>query len=752
VQLVRHTSGGIGDGQTGRRYLFFREHANVLAMAAWRGPSGFNLATGEAAEFVQAMPVSREFFDVVGVRPMLGAPFTAEQDRVGGPLAVILSHGLWTRQFGGDPAIVGKNVLLGERSHVVVGVMPASFAFLQPADVYIPLRPSLTGPGGGYNYGVAARLRPSVTIDQANAEAAAIWQAMRQEFPQEVGRTELPSGFEPLQTNLSRGVRSGLLMMLGAVGLLLVIACANTANLLLARASARGREIAVRAALGATRARIAAQLLTESVLLSLGGAIAGAAFAYWAVPLLLAITPPSFRLYQEVGIDRTVFAVTMSIAVLTGLLFGLAPAISVSRANLVESFKDDGTRSIGTARSAWLRRAFVVSEIALCMLLLVGAGLLIKTFARMSAIDPGFDPRRLVTARMALQGERYSTRDAYTRFFDEGLERLRRIPGVEAAALVNGVPIERGLNLNVDILDVLGADGRMKFEDALTDWRYASAAYFSTMGIPIIAGRGFTEQDRAGAAPIAVVNQEFARRFYGDLSPLGRRIRVFDDDGSIEIVGIAKDVREQGLTARLPAVMYVPVSQANAAGVRTAHTYFQMSWVVKVRENAGAIERDVREALRSLDPAQPLSAFRTMEQVKSAAVDGQRFQMTLMSVFAAVGLLLATAGVYGVVSYSAAQRTREFGIRMALGATRGRILVSVLRNGAFLALIGVAIGVVGSFASARTLKGFVWGVSTTDPATYVGVAALLVGVAVLASLVPAVRAVRQDPVRALRDQ
>ena len=633
VQLVRRSSSGIGDGQTGRRYLFFREHANVSAMAAWRGPTGINLATGDAAEFVRAMPISKEFFDVLGVRPMLGSSFTAEHDRVGGPLAVILSYGLWTRQFGSDPAIVGKNVLLGERSHVVVGVMPASFAFLQPADAYIPLRPSLTGPGGGYNYGVAARLRPGVTIEQASAEAAAIWQAMRQEFPQEVGRTELPSGFEPLQKNLSRGVRSALLMMFGAVGLLLVIACANTANLLLARASGRGREIAVRAALGATRARIAGQLLTESVLLSLGGAIAGAALAYWTVPLLLAVTPPSFRLYQEVGIDGTVFAVTMSIALLTGLVFGLAPALSVSRANLVESFKDDGTRSIGTGRSTWLRRAFVVSEIALCMLLLVGAGLLIKTFSRMSSVEPGFDPRRLVRAGLAVHGERYAARDAYTRFFDEGLERLRRIPGVESAAIVNGVPIERGLNLNVDILDVLGSDGRMKFEDALTDWRYASAGYFSTMGIQIVAGRGFTDQDRAGAAPVAVVNQEFARRFYGGSSPLGRRIRVYDDDGSLEIVGIAKDVREQGLTSRLPAVMYVPISQANPAGVRTSHMYFQMSWVVKMKENAGAIDREVREALRSLDPAQPLSPFRTMEQIKGAAVDSQLFQMTLMSVF-----------------------------------------------------------------------------------------------------------------------
>ena len=751
VQLVRRTPGGIADGQTGRRYLFFRDHADVVAMAAWRGATGINMATGSSAEFVRAMPVSREFFDVFGVRPALGGPFTTEHDRAGGPDAVILGHGLWTRQFGADPGVIGRMVLLGHRSHVVLGVMPESFVFHQEADVYVPLRPSTTGPGGGYNYTVAARLRPGVALQQANAEAAAIWQGMRDEFPQEVTPTELPSGFEPLQGNLSRGVRTALLTMMGAVGLLLVIACANTANLLLARASSRGREIAVRAALGATRGRIAAQMLTESVLLSLAGGLAGAALASWSVPLLLAVTPPNFRLYAEVGVDRTVFAATMTVAALTGLLFGLAPAVSVSRTNLVESFKDDGTRSAGSARSTWLRGSFVVSEIALCMLLLVGAALLIKTFSRMSAIDPGFDPRGIVTARMSLLGERYAAPDAYTRFFDEGLERLRRIPGVQSAAIVNGVPIERGLNLNVDILDVLEADGRMRFENAVTDWRYTSANYFSTMAIPIVEGRAFTDRDRAGAPPVAVVSEEFARRFYAGSGAIGRRIRVFDSDGSIEIVGVAKDLREGGLTRRPLPVMYVPVAQANPAGVRASHTYFQMSWVLKLAGSGRPVEREVREALRTLDPSQPLSAFRTMEQVKGAAVDTERFQMTLMSVFAAVGLLLATAGVYGVVAYSAAQRTREFGIRMALGATRGRVLAAVLRSGATLAFIGVLVGTAGSLASARLLEGFVWGVSTTDPSTYFAVAGVLIGVALLASLVPALRAVRLDPVRALRD-
>jgi putative ABC transport system permease protein len=751
VQLVRRGGPGlIGDGQTGRRYLFFRDHLDVATLAAWRGATGINMVTGSSAEFVRAMPVSKEFFDVFGVRPALGTAFTAEHDQAGGPYAAILSHGLWTRLFGSNPGVIGTTILLGERSHVVLGVMPPSFSLLQPSDLYVPLRPATTGAGGGYNYAVAARLRPGVTIEQANAAAASAWQAMREQFPREFGKSELPSGFEPLQKNLARGIRSPLLTMLGAVGLLLVIACANTANLLLARASSRGREMSVRAALGASRRRIMSQLLTESVLLSIAGAAVGALLAYWAVPLLLTLTPPNFRLYQDVRVDVTVFAVTLSVAVATGLLFGLAPAVTLSRADLVEAFKDDGTRSVGSARSAWLRGALVVAEIALCMLLLVGAGLLIKTFSRLTAVDPGFDPTNIVTARMSLDGERYATREAYTRFFDEGLERLRRIPGVRSAAVVNGVPIERGLNLNVDILDVLAADGKLRFENALTDWRYVSTDYFSTMGIPIVAGRGFEERDRAGAPPIAVVNEEFARRFYGNTAALGRRIRVFDDDSSIEIVGVAKDVREQGLTAPLPALMYVPVAQANPAGVRAAHLYFQMSWVVKTSATTSSLERDMREALRSLDPKQPFSTFRTMEEVKDAAVDFQRFQMTLMSVFGAVGLLLATAGVYGVVSYGASQRTREFGIRMALGATQGRILTSVLASGTTLAVMGVVTGIGAAIASARVLEGFVWGVSALDPPTYALVALALVVVATLASLVPAVRAVMLSPVKALR--
>ncbi len=668
VQLVRRYPTGVGGGQTGVRYFFFRDHMRIGPIAASRNPTGINLVTGDSAEFVRAMPVSKEDFDVFGVRPALGSSFTAEQDRVGGPQAAVLSDGLWRRQFGANPAIVGTSILLGESSYVVVGVMPASFAAIPPVDLYVPLRPSTTGPGGGFNYGVTARLPAGATLAQVNAEAAATWEAMGREHPQVLRPSELPSAFEPLQTTFSRGVRPALLAILAAVGLLLIIACANTANLLLARASGRGREIAVRAALGAARGRIVRQLLTESVLLSLAGASLGIALAYRAMPVLLSLTPPQFRAYQEVRLDSTVLLVTLSIAVGTGLLFGLAPAIALSRPDLVGAFKDDGTRSVGSARSAWLRQSLVVGEVALCMLLLVGAALLVQTFVRMRAVDPGFDPARVVTARMSLQGASYAKQEAYTRFFEQGLARLRRIPGVHAAAVVNGVPIERGLNLNVDILDVRDRNGTLQFENALTDWRYASTEYFSTMGIRIVEGRGFEDGDRAGAAPIAVVNEAFARQFFKDTRAIGQHIRVFDSDGTIEIVGIAKDVRDAGLVGPIPAVMYVPVLQANPLGVNASHTYFQMSWVVRADTPGAALEREMREALRALDPKQPFSSFRSMDEIKSAAVDDQRFQMTLLGVFAGIGLLLATAGVYG--SCFVFGRPAHAGIRDPNGARR----------------------------------------------------------------------------------
>ena len=747
VQLVRSYQTGPAAGQDGRRYLFFRDHLrSVEALAAYRGAGSVNMVRGDRAEFVSIAQVSREYFPVFGVQPALGQPFGAEHDVPGGPAVAILGHALWQRSFGASAGVIGSTIVIADKPLTVIGVMPESFEPIVPADVFVPLRPGLNGPGGGFNYAVAGRLRQGTSLAQANADVAAAWHAFAAAFPEIKRPSELPARVTSLQESITSPVKPALLVMAAAVGLLLLIACANTANLLLARASSRGREIALRAALGAGRGRIVRQMLTESVLLSLSGAVAGLVIAYWSVPALLALTPPAYLPATGVRIDAAVLGATAVVAVVTGLLFGLAPALSLARQDLVEAFKDDGARSSGSRRSGWLRRGLVTAEVALCMLLLVGAGLLVQTFVRLRAVDPGFDPRGVLTARMSLQGERYATPEALTRFYAGGLARIRSLPGVHAAAVVNGVPLERALNLNVDVLD-----GPEKIEDALTDWRYATPGYFAAMGIPIVAGRAFTDADRTGAAPVAVVSEEFARRFFKGTQAIGRHIRVYDADGAIEIVGIARDLKEGGLRFRPLPVMYVPVAQTHARALATTHGYFHVSWVVRADRPAAALIREIEEQIRAVDPRQPFSTFRTMDESRQKAMAAERFQMTILGVFAGVGLLLAAAGVYGLIAYSVAQRRRELAVRMALGATRERILGSVIREGFGLALAGVVLGTVAAFFATRVLRNFVWQVSTLDPATFAGVALLLLAVSCAASTVPAMRAVRLDQAAALRE-
>jgi putative ABC transport system permease protein len=750
VQFGRtfHTTTNVQYGHTGARYLFYRDHlATLEGLAAFHGV-GFNLATPEGAEYVLGHAASKEYFDVLGVRPLHGQTFSPEHDVEGGPDVAIISHGLWQRQFGGDPGAIGATVRLAEQPYTVIGVLPADFVTMTttPLNVWIPLRPGTRGPGSGFNYMALGRLRPGISAEQATAEGQAVFEAFKAAHPKQVFETERGVAFTPYQEYLSASVRPALLLMLGAVAALLLIACANTASLLLARASGRGREMAVRAALGAGRARIAGQLLTESVTLSLAGAALGVLLAYWGVPVLLSMMPAGFTIYQEVRIDLTVLGVAFGLAVVTGLLFGLAPAISLSRHDLVEAFKEDGTRTTASRRSAWLRRGLVVGEVALCMLLLVGAGLLVQTFVQMRSIDPGFNPEGVLTGRMSLRGERYTTPAVLNSFLDQGLERIRRLPGVQAAAVVNGVPIERGLNLNVTVLG-----GPKTVENELTDWRYATPGYFETMGIPIVAGRPFDERDRAGAPRVAVVSQEFARQFFGDVSPLGHTVRVFKEDGAIEIVGIARDVREQGLVGPPIALMYVPVGQVHGTALEITHSYFPTVWVVRSARPGPELVAAMREAIREIDPQQPFTLFRTMDEVKALQFQREQFQMTLFGVLGVIGLLLATAGIYGLVSYSVTQRTREYGIRIALGATSGRILRSVLVQGAVLATAGVVIGVLVARFATRTLQGFLYGVSTLDPWTFAVVGALLIAVASLASLVPGLRAVRLNPTTALRE-
>jgi putative ABC transport system permease protein len=743
VQMHR-SSGGLWAGQTGHRYLFHRDHmTTVQALAAWRG-TFYNMVAGAQAEQVQALAVSKEYFAVFSGRPLHGRTFDVHEDAVNGPDAVVLGYGIWQRLFGGDPTVVGSAISLNESPFTVVGIMPQGFDRIRSTEIYVPLKPGTTGPGGGTNYTVAGRLREGVSLAQANAELDALFEAYRATVPGAQGESNTRPVFVQYQEGLSRGSRPALLIMLGAVGLLLLIACANTANLLLARASGRGREIAVRAALGAGRGRIVRQLVTESMVLFVAGGVLGLVLAYWSVPLLLQMTPPGYLPHDDVRVDGVVLAATLFLSVATGLIFGLAPALSLSRHDLVAAFKDDGTRTTGSVRSAWTRRALVVGEIALCMVLLVGAGLLVKTFVTLRSLDPGFEAHNVLTAKMSLRGEQYESSAAANQLYDLGLERLRRIPGVVAVAGVNGVPIERGLNLNIDRLDT------PEVENGLTDWRYATPGYFDTLGIQVLQGRGLDERDTASAPRVAVVSEQFVRDHYRDTNPIGQRFTVFKADGPIEIVGVARDLREAGLTGQVPSVMYVPMAQAGDAGVAVTHMYFPVSWVVRASSLTPELVARVREELRAIAPRQPVTAIRSMDEIKARAMATETFQMTLLTAFGAIGLLLAAAGIYGLIAYSVTQRAREFGIRMALGAGRRSILLAVVRQGASMAAAGIVAGTIASMLLTRSLQSFIVDVSTLDAATFVVVALLLMTVAVVASLVPAVRATRLDPVTTLR--
>jgi predicted permease len=743
VQMHRQ-GGGLWGGQTGHRYLFHRAHLTTVdALTAWR-ETAFNMVARDQAEHVPALAVSKEYFTVFAARPLHGRTFDDAEDAVNGPDAVILGHGIWQRVFGADPSVVGTAISLGDRPFTIVGIMPRGFDAIRTSEIYVPLKPSTTGAGGGTNYTVAGRLRPGVSLAQINAEITALWERYKATLPNASFDGVPPPVFVPYQEGLSRGVRPALLMMLGAVGLLLLIACANTANLLLARASSRGREISVRAALGAGRGRIVRQLVTESMVLFVIGGLLGVALAYWTVPVLVGMIPAGYLPYGEVAVNARVLAVTLLVSAVTGVLFGLAPALSLSRHDLVAAFKDDGTRTTGSRRSAWVRRGLVAGEVALCMVLLVGAGLLVQTFVKLRTLDPGFDTQDVLTAKMSLLGEQFGDSESVNRLYELGLDRLRRIPGVISAAAVSGVPIETGLNLNIDRLDTA------EVENGLTDWRYATPGYFETLGIPVIAGRGLNERDTAAASRVTVVSEQFARQHYPDINPIGQRFTVFKADGPIEIVGVARDLREGGLTGPVPSVMYVPAAQAGDAAVRATHMYFQVSWVVKASALTPELSARIREELRAIAPRQPVTAVRSMDEIKTRAMATETFQMTLLTLFGGIGLLLAAAGIYGLIAYSVTQRAREFGIRMALGAGRRVILMSVLRQGATLAATGVAVGILASIGLTRSLQAFVFGVSPLDAPTFAIVAVVLVLVAVAASLVPAVRATRLDPVATLR--
>jgi putative ABC transport system permease protein len=704
------------------------------------------LTGGSEPERLRGANVSADLFPLLGVEPFIGRAFSPEEDRVGSNAVVVLSHALWQRRFGSDPRVVGQEIMLNGRSTTVVGVMPPDFNFpIQSAqrDYWMPLAPSVgerAEQRGSHYLNVIGRLKPGYTLAQAEGETVALSKRLEEQY------AETNTGFSlavvSAHEDVVKDVKPALLILLGAVGFVLLIACANVANLLLARAAGRAKEIAIRTALGAGRLRIVRQLLTESVLLSLVGGTLGLLIAVWGVDLLVASSPADIPRVKEIGLDMRVLVFTLLISVVTGIIFGLVPALQSSKLDLNESLKEGGRGSTEGLRRNRVRSLLVVSEVALSLVLLISAGLLIKSFMRLRDVNPGFNPNNVLAVNISLPPAKYADEPRQAAFFRDVLERIKATPGVVSAGAVFTLPLSGSNRANT--FDIAGRPPANPGEAPEANDRVATPDYFRAMGIPLLKGRVFTERDDADAPPVSIINESFARRFFAGEDPLGKRI-VTDSDrfpqGS-EIIGVVGDVRHKSLDAEGGAELYRSYLQSPERS---------MSLVVRTEQaDPTSIASSIRSIVQQVDKDQPLSNIQTMDQLLADSVARRRFNMLLLGIFASVALLLAAIGIFGVMNYSVTQRTHEIGIRMALGAQAGDVLRMVVGQGMALAFIGVALGLIASFVITRVMSNLLFGVSATDPVTFAGVSLLLSVIALLACYIPARRATRVEPIIALR--
>jgi putative ABC transport system permease protein len=721
----------------------FRDQAqsfeHVVALGGW-GPT---LTGQDDPEDLLGAVVSHDTFAMLGIEPALGRSFRPDEDQAGAERVVVLSHQLWQRRFSADASIIGKNVTLSGDSYTVIGVMPRGFTFpiLNNTDIWRPIGPLLAAnPGcdrGCVTLRLIAKLKPEVSIEVARAEMAGITQQLAARFPESnkgVGATLVP-----LHEQLVGDVRPAMLVLFGAVGLVLLIACANVANLLLARAAAREKEVAIRAALGASRARLIRQHLTESLLLAVIGGGLGLLIAFWMVDLLVSVAPKGTPRIGEVAIDALVLAFTFGTAVLTGMAFGLAPALLSSRANFNSTLKEGGRDTSATSRGARVRSVLVISEVALALMLLIGAGLLIKSFLNLQRVDPGFNPNRVLRLDVSLPRTRYPERNQAAAFYKELIDRVAALPGVQSAGAVSSLPLSGG-----------STDGNFAIEgappaepDRLPVAWYSSVTpnYFRAMGIRLLKGRELTEADNADAPKTVVISESMARRYFNDQDPLGKRIVFGGGKDLREIVGVVSDVKSFGLNLDARPSMYYPHAQNPARG---------MSIVIRTQGDTSTLAAATRGQVSAIDRNLAVSNIMTMEQLVGASLSEPRFVLLLLGTFASVAMLLSAIGVYGVVSYSVTQRSHEIGVRMALGAQMSDVLKLVVRQGMTLVLGGVGLGLIAAFGLSRVMESLLFGVSATDVTTFGVTSAILVGVALGACFVPAWRATKVDPMESLR--
>jgi predicted permease len=737
-------------------FAAIREQSQVFENVGAASYGVFNLTADGDPELLLGMRVSSGLFSVLGVSPTVGRAILPEEDKPGAQRVVILSHGLWQRRFGSDAGIAGKSITLNGVRYTVVGVMPPDFQYPPPftvtmnstaiampkADLWVPLAMAANQAGvGSRNFQLIGRLKPGVSQAQAQTEMNAIAGRLEQQYPGP--NTGMELSLTTLHEQVVSSVRQALWVLFGVVGFILMIACSNVANLLLARASGRRKELAVRLAVGASRLRLIRQLLTESVMMaSVGGAL-GLPLAYLGCKLLIAINPDKLPRATEIGLNWYALGFTAAVTLLTGIIFGLIPALHASKLDLNESLKEGGRSAAGGVSGGRLRQLLVVAEVALSLVLLIGAGLMIKSFVRLLAIDPGFKPEQLLTLRLALPSADYGDQQRQIGFYQQLMQRIERLPGVEAVGAINRLPMT-GDAENAGFA-IEGRPPANPNERIYAANRLVNHDYFRALGIPLRRGRVFTAGDAAGTSGVAIINQTAARIFWPNEDPLGKRIRPdrFSPGTWLTIVGVIGDVRHAALGVEPQPEIYWPYPQ---------NPDRRIDLLIRTAADPLSLAGAVRSEIWAIDKALPISDVKTMDELLSASVAQPRFYVLLLTAFAAVALLLATVGLYGVISYAVIQRTHEIGIRMALGASPRDVLQLIINHGLRLVLVGIGIGLGGALALTRLMKTLLFGVSATDPPTFTVIALLLAFVALLACWVPARRATKVDPITVLRSE
>ena len=714
-----------------------------------------NLIGVDEPEHITGLHVSASIFPMLGVQPMLGRVIAASDDRPGAPHVAVISYGLWQRRFGGQRDVVGRSVLLDGERTTIVGVMPQSFGFAPfwatHSELWAPGQFETRTERGAQSLRVFARLKRGVTLAQAQSEIAAVTAHLEQQFP----GTNRGITVQPLKDKVVGRVETPLLVLLVAVALVLLIACANVAHMLLARGASRRREIGIRAALGATRARLLGQLLSESVLLALGGGLAGLALALWGIRALAAAAPSSIPRAAMVSVDGRALLAAVAITFATALLFGLLPAVRATQIDLVEAFKDGDRASSEGRKRGRLRSVLVASEFALALVLLVGAGLMIRTVVALGHVDPGFDPRGVMTMTVSVTGTSEGDTASIQSLYEQLLPSIRALPRVESASWINHLPIagdEWGLSFNIE-----GRPKPKPGDSPTATYRVVFPGYFRTMRIPILRGRDVAESDRADAPRAVVINQYMASTYWPGADPIGQRISISGFEG-YTVVGVVKNDVRDDWAGPPGAEMFVPYEQETSYRTRKGGAKSYLTLVVRAKcaadatceAAAAALAPPVVATVRSIDRNLPISAVQTMDAVVDDATAESRFYLVLLTVFAGIAIVLASVGIFGVMSYAVARRTHEIGIRVALGAEPRAVVRMIVGQGTLIALSGAAIGLAASLLLTRLMAGLLYGVAPRDPATLAGVSGLLIGVAALASYLPARRAAKIDPLVALR--